>query len=62
MEFFSNLIAPRHQITNRHPEVLGASRRASKGDGPWPIILRGSLRSHLRMTEAESNRERTGIK
>src|SRR5262249_16386060 len=46
---------------HRHPEALGAKRRASKGDGPGgatcefaarprPIILRGSLRSHLRMT------------
>jgi hypothetical protein len=39
---------------DRHPEVT-ASSRASKGDGPdlaareGPFILRGSLRSHLRM-------------
>src|SRR3984957_17934021 len=26
----------------RHPEALGAKRRASKGDGPWPLILLGS--------------------
>ena len=37
----------------RHPEVLGAKRRASKDDGRGvrPDILRGSLRAHLRMTE-----------
>jgi tripartite-type tricarboxylate transporter receptor subunit TctC len=36
----------------RHPERLGAERRASKGDGPGAPadILRGSLCSHLRMT------------
>ena len=37
----------------RHPEVLGAQRRASKGDGPGSSaahLLEGSLRSHLRMT------------
>jgi hypothetical protein len=35
----------------RHPEV--AAQRPSKGDGPGASagILRGSLRSHLRMTE-----------
>jgi hypothetical protein len=37
----------------RHPEVLGAQRRASKDDGLSASagILRGSLRSHLRMTD-----------
>jgi len=37
---------------SRHPEVLGAQRRASKGDGQGASagILRGSLCSHLRMT------------
>jgi hypothetical protein len=39
----------------RHPEVLGASRRASKDDGrgAGAVVLRGSLRSHLRMTVNE---------
>jgi hypothetical protein len=41
-------------ICFRHPEALGATRRASKGDGLGASagILRGSLRSHLRMTES----------
>ena len=40
------------QFFPRHPEGLRALRGASKGDGPGPGagILRGSLRSHLRMT------------
>jgi ribosomal protein L11 methyltransferase len=38
---------------SRHPEALGAKRRASKGDGccAGAGILRGSLRSRLRMRE-----------
>jgi tripartite-type tricarboxylate transporter receptor subunit TctC len=40
------------QRSLRHREVFGAQRRASKGDSPGAAadILRGSLRSHLRMT------------
>jgi hypothetical protein len=43
----------RHIDQFRHPEALGAKRRASKDDGHSASagILRGSLRSHLRMTE-----------
>ncbi len=41
------------QTKFRHPEALGAQRRASDDDGPGASagILRGPLRGHLRMTE-----------
>jgi hypothetical protein len=37
----------------RHPEGLGAKRRASKGDGPLDLdrsSFEGRFRGHLRMT------------
>jgi len=45
----------RRVLVSRHPEALGAKRRASKGDGrgAGADILRGSLRSHLRMTDRD---------
>ena len=39
------IVVAAHPLYRRHPEVLGAARRASKGDGPAvaplePFILR----------------------
>jgi len=38
----------------RHPEVRGAKRRASKGDGPGAASFEArAVRGHLRMTNPE---------
>src|SRR5712691_14899 len=40
----------------RHPEARGAKHRASKDAMPWPAVLRGPLRGHLRMTAGNLTR------
>ena len=43
---------PQKEALFRHPEVIGALRRASKGDGLglWPSFEARALRGRLRMT------------
>jgi hypothetical protein len=38
-------------LYHRHPEVRALARLEGWPQALWPAILRGSLRSHLRMTE-----------
>jgi hypothetical protein len=42
------------QIFIRHPEVAALAALEGRRPDQWPFILRGSLRSHLRMTDPAS--------
>src|SRR4051794_18434497 len=51
METWSSIKVGSALFVIRHPEVRALARLEGRRPELWPHILRGSLRSHLRMTD-----------